>query len=118
MSVGLDEGFIVLTESIIVNISCSLVIDQAIDEIPNPYITWFKDGISFSDRPTPNVEVSTDRRFCKIYPTPSFGGQLGNGGCYSCQVCDNRTNDNRTNDNRTNQNCIGSNDTCIAVCGE
>ena len=110
MFVGFDEGYIILKEGVIVNINCSLLIDQAIDEMLNPLnITWFKDNTSVSDNKTiPNVEISTDRRFCRINTTASTGGQLGNGGCYICQVCD----------NRTNQICSRSNDTCIAVCGE
>ena len=100
--------FIILEEDVIVNINCSLLIDQAIDEIPNPSITWFRDNIKVVSNSVPNVAISNDGRFCRIKTKMSSGAELGNKGCYVCEVCD----------YPMNQKCSRSSDTCIAVCGE
>ena len=73
-----------------VTIDCSPLIDDAIDNgIPNPTVTWFKDGAELSNAYVPKVEISADKRFCIITDTLlAVGGQFGNAGQYTCEVCD------------------------------
>ena len=81
---------IVVGEDVRVTIDCSSLIDEATDNgIPNPTVTWFKDGAEISNVSVPNVEISADKRFCIITDTLlAVGGQLGNAGQYTCEVCD------------------------------
>ena len=106
MSVGEP---VTVGEDIRVTIDCSPLIDQTIaGGIPNPTISWFKDGDPLTNGSAPNVEISEDGRLCIITDTLlAVGGQLGNDGNYTCQVC---ADTNVANcKNRT---------TCNAVCGE
>ena len=101
---------IVVGKDVRVTIDCSPVIDPVIASgIPNPTITWTKDGVELTGNGSaPNVEISADRRRLIITDTLlTAGGQFGNDGNYTCQVCNDSTNVNCRN--RT---------TCIAVCGE
>ena len=73
-----------------VTIDCSEVIDRAImSGIPNPAVNWLKDGIVLDmNGSTPNVVISGDRRRLIITDTLLVvGGQLGNEGNYTCDVC-------------------------------
>ena len=89
-----------------VTIDCSPLIDDAIDNgIPNPTVTWFKDGAELSNAYVPKVEISADKRFCIITDTLlAVGGQLGNAGQYTCEVCDGTICMNKTS--------------CLFVCGK
>ena len=101
---------IVVGEDVQVTIDCSEVIDPVIaGGIPNPTIAWIKDGAELTGNGSaPNVEISADRRHLIITDTLlAVGGQLGNDGNYTCEVCDDSINVNCRN--RTS---------CIAVCGE
>ena len=85
-------------ERVRVTIDCSSLIAEAIDNgIPNPTVTWFKDGAELSNAYVPKVEISADKRFCIITDTLfAVGGQLGNAGRYTCEVCDNTICMNKT----------------------
>ena len=101
---------IVVGEDERVTIDCSEVIDPVIaGGIPNPTIRWLKDGAELtSNGSAPNVDISADRRRLIITDTLlAVGGQVGNDGNYTCEVCEDETVINCRN--RT---------TCIAVCGE
>ena len=81
---------IVVGGDVRVTIDCSPVIDLAINSgIPNPTITWFKDGAELSNGSTPNVEISADKRRLKINDTglQAIGGQIGTDANYTCEVC-------------------------------
>ena len=94
-------------EYVRVTINCSNLIDEAINAgFPNPTVTWTKDGIALTNNSQPNVVISADNRLCIITDTLlAVGGQLGNGGNYSCEVC------------TTGVDCMVG-PTCVAVCGE
>ena len=100
---------IVVGEDVRVTIDCGPLIDEAIaGGIPNPTVTWFRDGNKLTNATVTNVEISADMRLCIITDTLlAVGGQLGNEGNYSCQVCE----------DPTNQNCMNET-TCNAVCGK
>ena len=84
-------------------INCEPLIDRA--EMTNLMITWIHNDIPISNGSTPNVVISEDKRQCIITETSvSEGGQLGNGGNYTCEICGDR------------DTCI-SNSTIIDVCG-
>ena len=70
-------------------IDCSEVIDQAImSGIPNPTVNWFRDGNMLSNGSVANVIISGDRRRLIITDTLlAVGGQIGNDGDYTCDVC-------------------------------
>ena len=88
MVVFVGEPIIVNTE-VQVTINCSPLIDEAIaNGIPNPTVRWIKDGLELSNGSATNVEISADRRLVLISATAvSVGGQLGNDGSYTCDVC-------------------------------
>ena len=101
---------IVVGEDVRVTIDCSEVIDPVIaGGIPNPTIRWIKDGAELTvNGSAPNVDISADRRRLIITDTLlAVGGQVGNDGNYSCEVCD----------DPTSLNCRIIHG-CIAVCGE
>ena len=101
---------IVVGEDVRVTIDCSEVIDPVIaGGISNPTIRWIKDGAELTvNGSAPNVDISADRRRLIITNTLlPVGGQVGNDGNYTCEVCDDSTDVNCRN--RT---------TCNAVCGE
>ena len=90
-------------------IDCSEVIDRAImSGIPNPTVNWLKDGTVLEiNGSAPNVIISGDRRRLIITDTLlAVGGQLGNDGDYTCDVCK----------DFTSPNCNVS--TPVCVCGE
>ena len=100
---------VVVGQGVRVTIDCSRLIDEAIaGGIPNPTVTWFRGGNELTNATVTYVEISADMRFCIITDTllPA-GGQLGNEGNYSCQVCA----------DPTDQNCRIET-TCNAVCGK
>ena len=101
---------ITVGEDVRVTIDCSEVIDPVIaGGIPNPTIRWIKDGAELTvNGSAPNVDISADRRRLIITDTLlAVGGQVGNDGNYTCEVCEDETDVNCRN--RT---------TCNAVCGE
>ena len=101
---------IVVGEDVRVTIDCSEVIDPVIaGGISNPTIRWIKDGAELTGNGSaPNVDISADRRRLIITDTLlAVGGQIGNDGNYTCEVCD----------NPTDVNCRNR-PSCIAVCGE
>ena len=99
---------VVVGEDVRVTIDCSRLIDEAIAiGIPNPTVTWFRYGNELTNATVTNVEISADMRLCIITDTIlPVGGQLGNEGNYSCQVCEDVT-----------ENCRNKT-TCSAVCGK
>ena len=92
--VGVDKRIIV---------DCGPLIDSI--EATNVMINWIHNTIPLVNGSTPNVVISQDERQCIITRTllPA-GGQLGNGGNYTCEVCN-------------NLNTCMSNSTIIDVCG-
>ena len=98
LAVFVGEPILASTE-LRVTIDCSPLIDQAIinASIPDPVVRWFRDGVELSNGSATNVEISADRRILIISATAvSVGGQLGNDGSYTCDVCTNNTNPNCT----------------------
>ena len=100
---------VVVGEHILVTINCGRLIYRIIvGGIPNPTVNWYKDGAKLLNGSTANVEISADKRRLIINGTLlAVGGQIGNDGNYTCEVCDDSTGVNCRN--RTS---------CIAVCGE
>ena len=100
---------VVVGEDVRVTIDCSRLIDETIaGGIPIPTVTWFRNGNQLTNATVTNVQISADMRLCIITDTLlAVGGQLGNEGNYSCQVCANSTDPNCRNGT-----------TCNAVCGE
>ena len=91
-----------------VTIDCSQLIDQTISSgVPNPTVTWHQNGLEISNGSAPNVVISADRRLLIITDTLlAVGGQLGNDGNYTCNVCR----------NFMSPNC--SKTTPVDICGE
>ena len=89
---------IVVGDDVQVTIDCSRLIDEAINNgIPNPTVTWFKDGAEISNGSVPNVKISADKRFCIITSTAvAIGGQLGSASQYTCEVFNNTIFMNKT----------------------
>ena len=85
-------------EDVRVTIDCGPLIDEAINNgISNPTVTWVNSGAELSNGSAVNVEISADRRFCIITNTLlAVGGQLGNDGQYTCEVCNNTICMNKT----------------------
>ena len=79
ISIAVGEDVIV-PESVDVTINCG----HLISSIPMPFnITW-----NVANNSTSNVAVSQDKHHLIITPTKlPIGGQLGNGGTYTCTVC-------------------------------
>ena len=88
-----------------VTIDCSVTINEAImSGIPNPTVNWLKDGNTLVNGSAPNVVISGDRRRLIITDTLlAVGGQLGNSGNYTCDVC---TDFMDPNCNMTTEACI------------
>ena len=89
-------------------IDCGQLIDQAMsDGISNLTVTWIKDGLTLSNGSTINVVISADRRRLIITDTLlAIGGQLGNDGNYTCDICMDYNVPDCTNE------------TVVCVCGE
>ena len=92
----IDESLVVfigepvsVSTEVRVTIDCSLLIDLAIaNGVQNPTVRWIKDGLELSNGSATNIEISADRRILIITETAvSVGGQLGNDGSYTCDVC-------------------------------
>ena len=100
---------VIVGDDVRVVIDCGQLIDRAImSGIPNPTVNWLKDE-TLLDRngSVPNVIISGDRRRLIITDTLlAVGGQLGNEGYYTCDVCT----------DFTDSNCNIT--TPVCVCGE
>ena len=82
---------------------CGPLIDAT--EVTIEMINWIHNANPLSNESAPNVVISQDTRQCIITETSlSFGGQLGNGGNYTCEVC-------------SDLNTCMSNSSIIDVCG-
>jgi len=67
-------------------VDCGPLIDANGDA--NSEVAWYLDGLKLSNNSRSNVIISQDERLCIITNTLlSDGGQLGNGGNYTCEVC-------------------------------
>ena len=99
---------VIAPDDVRVIVNCCQLIDLAITSgIQNPTVNWFKDGLELSNVSAPNVVISANRKLLIITDTLlAVGGQLGNGGNYTCSVCR----------NFMSPNC--SKTTHVAVCGE
>ena len=88
-------------------IDCGPLIDNATTHgFSNPTVKWYKDGLRLSNGSAANVLLSEDDRLCIISSTlTAVGGQVGNDGNYTCEVCD-------------NGNACISEHTILYVCGE
>ena len=92
-----------------VTINCSKLIDAL--NMSNPIINWIRTNerrIDFLEinRSLPHVYISNDNRHLIINNTIlSDGGQLGNEGKYTCEVCNNTT------------DCRNLT-TCVVICGK
>ena len=81
---------VIVSVDIRVIVDCGEVIDRAImSGIPNPTVNWLIDGIMLVNGSVPNVVISSDRRRLIIIDTllAVGGGQTGNNGDYTCDVC-------------------------------
>ena len=90
-------------------IDCQPLITELMDKgVPNPRITWYKNGIILTNGSERNIVISEDSRFSIITETSlSRGGELGTSGNYACRVC--------AGDGTTN--CVNDTSSKI-VCGE
>ena len=73
-----------------VTIDCQPLITEVVNKgVPNPRVTWYKNGIILTNGSERNIFISKDSRFCIITETAlSRGGELGTSGNYTCRVCD------------------------------
>ena len=96
----------VIREGLRLTIDCGQLIDGMISSgAVNPTVTWYRDGTSLSNGSAANVFVSQDKRQCIISSTLlAAGGQAGNSGNYTCEVCDGNS-------------CVNDNTESV-VCGE
>ena len=84
-------------------IDCGPLIDAS--EVAEPNVNWYHNENELSRGSVLNVVISQDNRLCIITETAlDVGGQLGNGGIYTCEVCH-------------NMNTCRGNSTIIDVCG-
>ena len=84
-------------------IDCGPLIDSI--EVTNVMINWIHNTIPLVNGSTPNVVISQNGRQCIITRTLlAVGGQYGDGGNYTCEVC-------------SDLNTCMSNSTIIDVCG-
>ena len=84
-------------------IDCGPLIDTT--DLRISKINWIYNSLLLPNVSTPNVVISQDKRQCIINGTVlAVGGQLGNGGNYTCEVC-------------SNLNTCMSNSSIIDVCG-
>ena len=71
----------------------------------NLMINWIHNDFPISNGSVPNVVISQNKRQCLITGTLlAVGGQLGNGGNYTCEIC-------------SDQDTCMSNSSIIDVCG-
>ena len=86
-----------------ITIDCGPLIDST--EVTNLMIKWLHNGIPLSNGSVPNVVVSQNERQCIITAAAlPAGGQVGNGGNYTCEVCN-------------DLNSCSSNTSIVDVCG-
>ena len=80
---------VIVSEGMRVVIDCGQLIDRAMsDGIRNPSVTWIKNGVMLLNGSATNVVISADRRRLIITDTLlPVGGQLGNDGNYTCDIC-------------------------------
>ena len=84
-------------------IDCGPLIDAT--EVTDSNVNWYHNGLGLSSGSVPHVVLSQDRRLCIITETAlPVGGQLGNSGNYTCEVC-------------YNMSTCRSNSSIIDVCG-
>ena len=90
VDVGQD---IIVREGVQVTINCTQLINNKINSgVQNPTVTWHKDGVTLTNGSTTNVLISKDRQLCIITSTlMTLGGQAGNDGNYTCEVCGGNT---------------------------
>ena len=94
VTVGVDKWII---------IDCGPLIDST--EVTNVMINWIHNTIPLVNGSAPNVVISQNGRQCIITGTLlAAGGQLGNGGNFTCEVC-------------SDLNTCMSNSSIIDVCG-
>ena len=100
---------VTVREDVRVTIDCRKAIQEARDSgITNPNVTWYKDGVTLSNGSALNVVISEDKTLCIITDTLlAVGGQVGNDGNYTCEVCP----------PGSVNNCTIVTD-CVAVCGK
>ena len=98
VDVGQD---IIVREGVQVTINCTHLINNKTNSgVQNPTVTWTKDGVTLTNGSTTNgsavnVAISNDDRLCIITSTlMTVGGQAGNDGIYTCEVCGGNTNCN------------------------
>ena len=88
-------------------VDCGPLIDD--NEDANSKVTWYLDGFQISNGSRLNVIISQDVRLCIITNTLlSDGGELGNGGNYTCEVCSDFSSDR--------SRCLNGSST-VDVCG-
>lgn len=78
-----------------VTIDCVQLINEVKDKgEPHFTVNWYKDGfIKLTNSSASNVFISNDERYCIITEIVIYqGGQIGNDGCYTCEVCDGTNN--------------------------
>lgn len=81
VKVGVDERVI---------IDCGPLIDTS--SVPNLMVKWYFNGFDLLNGTSSNVVISQDKRLCIITRTLlSVGGELGNSGNYTCEVCSDPT---------------------------
>ena len=84
-------------------IDCGPLIDAS--EVAEPIVNWYHNENELTSGSVLNVVMSQDNRLCTITETVlDTGGQLGNGGIYTCEVCH-------------NMSTCRSNSTIIDICG-
>ena len=102
MNVVIGQDIILGTGERVI-IDCGPLIDAS--EVADPNVNWYHNGFTLSSGSVLNVIISQDKRLCTITETVvPVGGQLGNGGTYTCEVCN-------------NMSTCRSNSTTIDVCG-
>ena len=85
-------------------IDCGPLIDAT--EVTNVMVNWIHNSNPLSNGSVHNIVISQNERQCIINGTVlAVGGQLGNGGNYTCEVC-------------SDFNICTSNSSIIDVCGQ
>lgn len=72
----------------------------------NATVNWYLNQLEITNETRDDIMISEDKRFCTITESSlGVGGQIGNGGNYTCEVC-------------SDLNTCKSNSSIIDVCGE
>ena len=92
-----------------ITVDCKQLIDDLKDKGElNPTIIWTKDGLILANGTVPNVFISEDMRLVIVTRVAfATGGEVGNDGNYTCNVCS--SNDTDDCERETS---------CLKVCGE